>query len=218
MVNISQKDFNKSMDMYIGSRKSYQNKLAISVKGSISKAATRMRGTLGYSIPTNLSEHKIHIEEKNPSLFKRLFGKKTKQEKKEILDEINSEPEEIKEKIQGIADEYDTLQEVEDDIEQKKEGLFKKLANLLKTQPKEQKDIPVEKINQLIGKDPDKAINIENDKLIQAIDDLKSDIKIVSKIAYVVMDQLPSEEQKNFKNTKYFYDYKEILKKYGLIK
>ncbi len=165
-----------------------------------------------HSLPENLSEHEIHIEEKKPNFFKRLLKGKSKQEQETIEEEVVSKPEAVQEKMEEVVEDYDTLNEVEKEVEHKKDGLFSKFKSMLKSKPKHaaDEDIPVEQIERVIEGKPAKHSDDPHE--------LREDLKRISKITLSVIHDLDEEKQDAFKRSGEFHEYKTILEKHGLVK
>ena len=138
-------------------------------------------------------EEEVREEKKNFwQIVKNFFVTETK---KEDLDEG-----EMKE-IERLEEEYEDLDEMEEDVEEleeqidrKKENIFKRMFGMFKFEPKEEIDEFEEEF------------------------ELNEDIKDIIKILTNWIKQLPPEKLKSFKESEDFERYKEILKRYNLIK
>ncbi len=123
---------------------------------------------------------------------------RTKNNDEEINSEDLKEMEDLKEEKEELEDEYFELEELEDEIEEKKESIFKKISRIFLSGEKEPREEVVEEV-------------IEQYKLDE-------DIKDTFKILTNWIQKLPPVELKNFKKSEDFEKYKEVLKKYNMIK
>lgn len=162
------------------------------------------------TVPVDLSEHKIHVEEHKPGFFQRLFKGKTVKEQEEIEETMEKGPEKVKEKMEEAVDEYETLEEVEHHVEEKKEGMISRFMGVFKSKPKmeESEDVPAEQVQRVMSGKPAHSSS----------EDSREDLKKVSKIALSLIKKLPYDEQEAFKRSPEFSEYKKILDKHGLVK
>lgn len=186
-------------------------------------------------IPEDLTHDKIHIEEhKEPTFFKRVFNGKSQEQKEAIREEIREKPTEVKEEIQELREEYDTLNEVEHNVEKRKEGLFSKFKKLFKKkQSEEDENVPIEQVKAVIegkhlsdvAEDKEEMHEMEEiakkdhyTKEVNDIDEVKDDLKHMSKITLAILQHFPKEKQAQIKETQDFQEYKVLLEKYGFVK
>ena len=137
-------------------------------------------------------------EEKNSfwSFLTQAF--RTKNRTDEISPEDLEEMEDLKEEKEELEEEYLELEEIEDEIEEKKESIFKKISNIFMAREKEACEEVIEEIAEQYT--------------------LNEDVKDAFKILTLWIQKLPPLELKNFKESEDFQKYKEVLKKYNMIK
>lgn len=216
------------MNSYIGSVRRRESGFLVKLSRHASKIKNRFKRH--DPMPSNLSDDKMHIEEKQDGFIKRLFKGKTEDEKKEIVEEIRNEPEPVIEKMKEIKEDYDTFEEVEEEVEHKKEGLFSKFKKLLKSKRKEEdEDVPVEQVEAVMhGHHASDAVHHEptNEtpkvtKVYEEVTDIheaKDDLKKMSKLMLHIMQSLPKEEQHKIRESEEFHEYRELLDKYGFVR
>ena len=132
------------------------------------------------------------------------FNYDKEREEAEELEEGYEELEDLEgemKEIERLEEEYEDLDEMEEDVEEleeqidrKKENIFKRMFGMFKFEPKEEIDEFEEEF------------------------ELNEDIKDIIKILTNWIKQLPPEKLKSFKESEDFERYKEILKRYNLIK
>lgn len=216
------------MNSYIGGVRRRESGFLVKLSRHASKIKNRFKKH--DPLPSNLSDDKVHIEEKKDGFIARLFKGKSDEEKKEIVEEIKNEPEEVVEKMKEIKEDYDTFEEVEEEVEHKKEGLFSKFKKLLKSKKKEEnEDVPVEQVEAVMhGRHASDAVHHEHTnetpkvtkvyEEVTDIDEAKDDLKKMSKLMLHIMQSLPKEEQQKIKATDEFHEYRELLDKYGFVR
>jgi hypothetical protein len=197
------------MNRYIGQTRRKQSGLFQRVSQRFQNISRKLKKH--DKLPENLTDDKIHVEEKKPGFFARLFKGKTEEEKEEITEEIEKKPEAVQEEMKEIAEDYEIMEEVEEDVKEKKEGLFTKFKKVLKGKPKhsDDEDVPVEQVQRVMEGKP--AVHVEHNEAHE-------DLKKISKITLHVVQMLPKEKQDEFKQSHEFAEYKAILEKHGLVK
>ncbi len=199
------------MNRYISGVRSKDSGFLQKISQKMLKVSKRFKSK--EQVPIDLSEHKVHIEEHKPGFFQRLFKGKTIKEQEDIEETMQEGSKEVKEKMEEAVEEYETLEEVEDNIEHKKEGMFQRFMNIFKSKPnaEESEDVPVEQVESVISGNPVSASHHDTS-------DIKDDLKRISKITLSVMQKLSPEQQEAFKRNPEFAEYKKILEKHGLVK
>ncbi|MBR9690094.1 hypothetical protein GOV08_00225 [Candidatus Woesearchaeota archaeon] len=207
MVQVRQRDFNKSMNKYITDlrRKEIVEKKK---RGEIGRILRKIYKR-NKAVPGGLSNYQVHVEEKKQGLLKRLFFGLTKKEKQDIAEEIKEEPEEVKEDLEEIKEEYDVLDAAEEEIEKKKEGLFVRFLKVLGFRGREQ-DIPVEEVEAAMGREVVSAP--------QGFDEIKGDLREIAKITVEMYQKMSRAKREDFKKSEEFERYKQILEKYDIAK
>ncbi len=198
MVIINQKAFNDDMDQYI-SKLRKKSPLALINKIPFLK-------TTNEEVPEML-EGEIHIEYKEPSFIKKVLSWRRKLKlgslKDDLSDKEKDQLEEIEGEIEAIEQEEEQLEEMEEELEEKRESLlsllFRKINIFKKTRREEE--------------------YLEEDFEEQTIQlDFDEDVKEVLKIVHTWIEKLSPKKKKEFKDSKDFEKYKDILLKYGLVK
>jgi len=215
-LKIAGDEFNRELSKYISSRRTLGKPFHIQVYDVIKQTKSRLTN-IKFPKPKEKEEEEaveIEIEEAEPpeeteegieieeevkkenkpfwSFFTDIFKTEPKvAEPEESLEEAEELEEEYKD-LEGMEED---VKEVEDEIEEKKASVFKRLFDIFKTEPKEE--------------------------IIEEVQDeytLNEDVKDALKILTGWLKQLPPEKLKRFKESEDFVKYKEILKKYNLIK
>ena len=214
-MKIAGDEFNRELSKYISSRRTLGKPFHVQVYNVIKQTKSRLTNInfpkpkekeeeaveieIEETEPTEEAEEDIKIEEevkKENKPFWSFFTDIFKTEPKLAEPEENlEEAEELEEEYKDLEGMEEDVEELEDEIEEKKESVFRRLFNIFKTKPKEE--------------------------IIEEVQDeytLNEDVKDALKILTNWLKQLPPEKLKRFKESPDFEKYKEILKKYNLIK
>jgi len=134
---------------------------------------------------------------------------KAKRVPPEVMKDIEETKEEFAEQYEFLEKEEKEIREEEEEIERKKMGLLRSFLMRLN----------------LIGSAKDDYIEAEADsyegeELLpkQELDEVKEDMKELGKLATFFLRSVPPPHLKKLKQTEEFSRFKELLKKYGLIK
>lgn len=217
-MKIASDDFNKDLSKYIGSRRRLGKPFHIQVYKYVKDTKNRL-SKIRVTKPEEKEEEtpiEIEIEEtEEPQEIEEEYKEIEEEVKKEnkpfwsfFTDIFKTEPkeeigpekgieeaEELEEDYKELEEMEENVEELEDEIEEKKESIFRRLFDIFKTEPKEE--------------------------IIEEVQDeytLNEDVKDALKILTGWLKQLPPEKLKRFKESEDFEKYKEILKKYNLIK
>ena len=106
------------------------------------------------------------------------------------------EPEELKEEAEEFEDEYQGLEGMEEEIEERKEGIFNKIARFFSTEKNEPEII--EEVAEEFT--------------------LNEDIREAFKVLTKWLEKLPEKELNKFKESEDFEKYKAVLRKYNMIR
>lgn len=195
MVRINQKSFNEDMGRYISSVRSKDKKpLELFNFGKMLP-----KKKFHEEVP-DMKEHEVLVENKEPSWLSKVF-KGQKISKKEVVSEELSEKE--MDELENMEEDIENLEYEEENIEQEKEALMSKFLKKLRlfSRTKEPTD------DDMVEECGD-AISVEMD----------GDVRDILKVMHNWLERLPPHEKKQFKMSEDFIKYKELLKRYGLIK
>ncbi|RMF06097.1 hypothetical protein D6764_03130 [Candidatus Woesearchaeota archaeon] len=148
-----------------------------------------------------IKEDEIVIEEREPTFFERLFGRRKKKELELVEDELEEEIEKAS-TLEEMEEEFEELEEAEQIIEEKKMSLWRRILEKIKGATVEEEEPAVE----------EDVVYDEEDFVVPP------DLKEVLKIQNEWLKRLPPAALKEFKSSEDFKRYQEILRKYGLIK
>jgi len=228
VVKISKEEFNKEMNKYIHSRRIIGKPIHVQIYDLI-KDSRKKPSKIQFS-PAE-KDAAIEIVDEEPEITTESYesgdeleesAKKAKKERKPFWSFLNfgrGKKKDKQEKVIGqeettegvvadeekvLEEEYEDLEEVEENIdeakeevEEKKENIFRRLVNMFSFYKKKREDE-----------------NIEQEDGESLNDDVKETLKILTEW----IKKLPPEKMKQFKESDDFVKYKDVLKKYGLIK
>ena len=198
MVYIDQKDFNEDMGRYIaGIRNKERKPLDFFSFGMLKDKKKRAE-----PVPEQAKESEVLVEPEEPSFFQRMFKRKMISEE-DIEESEELKPEEMKE-LEHVEDEIEEVEKEEEELQEEREGLIKTFMKKLRFFEKKHKEPGEEEMVEEIGD----AISVKMD----------DDVREVLKVMHKWLERLPPHEIKQFKLSEDFVKYKDILKKYGLIK
>jgi len=204
VVVINQKTFNQDMGRYIDN---------IRKKDSTTDVLSKLKflgGSFSEKVP-ELAEGEVHVEYKEPSIFRRMMRWRRKYKLGEIEEELpekeKEELDELEAEIEALEEEESALEEMEEEFEERRGSLLSVLMRKINIfKPKHRNDFDEEAF----------AAEFEQEAMqTGAVDE---DVKDVLKIAHIWLERLPDRAKRAFKGSEDFHKYKTILMKYGLVK
>ena len=200
---ISQKDFNKNLDSYIVNIRNKDEDYIDSKKAD----KQELKPAENFNLEKYDNNERVRSK---PSLFSWLFPSSSKLEEEDFDDGVNINIDEegnvLGENVNDLAEEYQELDKVERKIEKRKNSLFARLFKKREKVARSESDF-------------DEGVELyDKQKETEDVLKLKEDIKKLGIISYEVIRKLDNEELKKFKLSENFYEYKEILKRYNLIR
>jgi hypothetical protein len=203
VVTIADKsDFNKDFDNYISSRKNAnQFNFFKKVESLIPKKSI-------FSKKKKNDFEDDYVEEKPKKTFFSNLFKKKKNIKKNYDDEDSMEkipPKKIKKEVEQLEQEVEDFTEAQDELEQRREGLFKKMFRVIfgVNEKFEEEDIDPSLIKTEVKKEEDI---------------LKQETRATLKIVHKWISRLSPEQIDAFRRSPDFVKYKELLERYDLLK
>lgn len=180
MIKIADEDFNKDMDSYIQKKR---------------------KGITNFSRPKSkvFTDEKTEHSEKSHGLFN-VFRRRipSDEEFKQRIKKMKHN-----QKLEAMEDDIKDIQEEEDEMEEKREGIVKRFLKLLRKPVKDNYSDEEEIVHAA-----------EMNKAEKDIEQLKNVIKITHKW----LERLPPEQLNEFKRSEDFQRYKDALKQLKLIK
>jgi len=145
-----------------------------------------------------VEDDEVLVEDRQPSFFDRLFRRRVQNIEEEIEEAFDEDVE-----AEELAVEYEELEEIEDQIEEKKGRLFHRIFSLIK--------------EKVLVSDSDGEYKMVGEGVINDYV-VPNDLKKLLRIANNQIKILPSESMAKFKSSDDYEFYKETLKKYNLIR
>ncbi|MFH1506049.1 MAG: hypothetical protein ABIE94_03595 [archaeon] len=196
MVNIDQRSFNDDLGRYISSRRSDEKKMPDLFKFSFNKPKRNPEE----KVPV-MEDHEVVVEPKEPSWFQQVFGRK-KLTDKEIEEAEELTPEEMKE-LEKVEEDIEEIEREEEVLQEERENLLKRFLKKLRVFESRHKPGEEEMVEECGD-----AISIAMDE----------DVRETLKILHRWLERLPPHEIKQFKLSEDYIRYKDLLKRYNLIK
>lgn len=194
MVGIA-KSFDDDMNAYLDKLYGKKERYVDTVKKKRSKPVVE-------KVPDAVSEEEIFVEyEDSKPGFSEWFSNLFSSKKTRIPDDADVPVEDLPVEVtKELEDEEDQLEEVEheiEELEERREGLLERFLNTLRR-----------------SKQPKK----EEFDTLEEVPVLDEDVKEVLKRLHKWVEKLPNRQMREFKISEDFEMYKDLLKKYGLIK
>lgn len=199
MVLISrQRELNSELDDYLRKR---LNGSQTSFFKKVDALIPRIRSS--EKVPDVHSTESTVVETKRKSFFWWLFSSKHSSD--EIEDAIDDFPADVKEDVKAVEHQIEEVDAEVEDLEEEREGLLSRLFSVLfgKKESFDEEEVPLDEV--------DAQIADEHRKLR---DETRATLKLIHKW----ISKLSPEQIDAFKRSPDFERYKELLKRYDLIK
>lgn len=187
---------NKDLDKYLSGRR------AKSEKRFFSRPPIKIVKEEEQPVPEDMKSDEVHVFDKEQGFWDRLLGGK-----KEVVEEDLSQEE--MERLEAMEVEIEKVERVEEEhpemmaeLEEVREGLLDKFFNLFRGYERRHKMA-------------DRAAQLEaaEEAVVTRMDE---DVKHVLKLVHKWLGKLPKRQKEEFKKSKDFQQYKELLEKYGV--
>jgi hypothetical protein len=212
---MAQREFNKEISNYIEEKRMSEERMKdveTIKKGAESKSVDELH--------PKLEEGRVQIVEKEDSWVKKVFKGKPAEPAAEIAEFEAAESGMIKKsfwkRFKGWLIEDDEVPLPEKFVESMEK--IEKVEEELKEEGIEDKELEKEKSNLIMRFVSRFRPERKTTALQEQIFDLEEDLKTIAKITTYVMKQLPAEQLQEYKKSRDFGTFKEILKKRNLIK
>lgn len=204
MVKIKQKQFNDDLGKYLDTRTIFKPQKKTSEKMSFFKSSEE-------EVP-ELSETEVHIEYKEPSVFRRILKWRRRFKLGELEEDMSIEEKKeielVEGEIESLEDEETQLESMEEEVEIRKEGLMDRLMTRLR-------EIRIRRPQTNYVENFNPADYGITGEVKPSFDE---DVTEVLKITYKWMEKLQTRHKLAFKASEDFQKYKDILTKYGIAK
>jgi len=164
----------------------------------------KQQPVLDEDVPQDLKTDEVHVFDKRPSFWDRLFGAKKEEVTEDLSEDEMARLEAMEVEIERVERIEEDHPEMTQEFEEVRESLLDRFFSLFRGYERQHR----------VAEKAEKMQYIE-DEVIPRMDE---DVKRVLKLVHKWLGQLPKRQKDAFKKSKDFIEYKALLEKYGVAK